>query len=759
MTDSDAQSLLRLVHPADGLYSILGLPPRRNYIDWVKDAEEAEVAASLLDERDFRGVFFGLGEVAAIPPPTDKGASRGTEDHVIRCWVAWADLDPINDREREHPEEIVQRLRHAVYEDKRVPHPSAIVRTGGGLHAYWRLSSPAEGEDLAHLLSIVSRTRDRLSGDRAVVDLARILRVPGTRNRKPEYNPPKPVELLFIRDDPKHFFTLQILAAALDLPWPPPPHRLTPDEAMIDAATQRPLNMEEALTKKIPPNEGHPTLLSIAGRLRRDGLQKEAATEMVAYAGQNCSPSWPREEVVKLVDDVFSRYPAESKADTPLVPPASAPLLTVALVALANETLTPDADQRGQGFTHRHRALGLYLARASCNGRMSPSEDREARELIQEYRGRLLALGIDADEALSHNVLSSISQIDLVALDLEEPEVLWGDPGYPLISTGEAQLLHAREGVGKSYLLFGLAQAIASGASEFLGVPCLGEPRPVLVATPEPPRKRLQERVLSIMGQHEPLEHLHYIGDEDLMGFDLAGGGSLLALIRRAKEIEAVLVMLDPIRNLWMGAETNEEFAALGANLTRIRIEVSCALLLSHHEGKGDQTGRSKRTDEDAFRGATALRAAMHSVIRLSEPARPYPGAEEGSRIVRLSHTKSNFGPRAEDVYLDLGTPWSPVTVPAPPSPSEQKVMRVASVLDVLRRSGDWMARSAVEGGAGLNVSSDTVKKYLQDLIESGKVEETGERRWTRYRAIKEEPSGDLEYPIDEEEECPFRVP
>lgn len=95
--------------------------------------------------------------------------------------------------------------------------PSVVVFSGGGYHAYWLL------EQTYHIDSPDARQRimdiqyawvDFVGSDNAVKDIARVLRVPGSYNRKPQYAPDYPqvqivkfdMDLIYSLDD----FTKQI---------------------------------------------------------------------------------------------------------------------------------------------------------------------------------------------------------------------------------------------------------------------------------------------------------------------------------------------------------------------------------------------------------------------------------------------------------------------------------------------------------------------------------------------------------------------
>jgi hypothetical protein len=68
-----------------------------------------------------------------------------------------------------------------------LPKPSAIVTSGGGLHVYWtfdRPLAPFEWQPLANALAEATKVHGLKCDTQCTVDAARILRVPGTFNRK-----------------------------------------------------------------------------------------------------------------------------------------------------------------------------------------------------------------------------------------------------------------------------------------------------------------------------------------------------------------------------------------------------------------------------------------------------------------------------------------------------------------------------------------------------------------------------------------------
>jgi hypothetical protein len=70
------------------------------------------------------------------------------------------------------------------------------VRSGGGLHCYWRLVDVVMvGEQEPALRRALRGLAVILGGDLSAAEPAHVLRLPGTLNGKPEYGTPRPVVL------------------------------------------------------------------------------------------------------------------------------------------------------------------------------------------------------------------------------------------------------------------------------------------------------------------------------------------------------------------------------------------------------------------------------------------------------------------------------------------------------------------------------------------------------------------------------------
>lgn len=113
-------------------------------------------------------VYFGV---------TTRNGNGGGKANVVNIPSVWVDVDF-----KTTPREVAaQKLKEFPFK------PSTIIKSGGGIHLYWLLKEPAEIGDISTIESINHSIADQLGGDHGSCDAARILRVPGTKNRK--YNP------------------------------------------------------------------------------------------------------------------------------------------------------------------------------------------------------------------------------------------------------------------------------------------------------------------------------------------------------------------------------------------------------------------------------------------------------------------------------------------------------------------------------------------------------------------------------------------
>jgi hypothetical protein len=249
---------------------------RRFYADPVEAARDAVTLG--LHEEVYAGVAPRLGE-------------NGTKAGVSRLQALWADLDARDGYTRESS---LKRLLELPY------HPSILVWTGGGWHPYFLLKKPVESpEELDGAEYVMRRLAAGLRSD-PVHDRSRILRVPGTHNRK--YGEPRPVVMEHIDPDLRHGLEeLEEMAQALP--------------GGVDAGVGDDVDTIGTVSRDVlggPIREGgrNVALMSVAGSLRNRGLDADIICRVLLEVNRfKCEPPLSEAEVIRISRSI-SKYPA-----------------------------------------------------------------------------------------------------------------------------------------------------------------------------------------------------------------------------------------------------------------------------------------------------------------------------------------------------------------------------------------------------------------------------------------------------------------
>lgn len=321
----DPMLLLSALHPEGSLFSICAFgASERISFSFVTSPRQALDVARQLDATDgFDGVYHCVPNLKAVPK-----AGRGREADVANILTVWADVDGVShpplaervqsllaagrgkkDAKREawieasptERSDAKQAALDAILKSG-LPEPSMLVDSGRGWHPYWLLESPAEGQDLP-TAKAVNRAISRIVGGDDCFDLARVLKVPGTRNRK---NPaaPEPCELIAFDADRR--YRLADLALAVEasayMPGTPPggsrpapPPDLPPIAERVRRASAYVMKMDPAISGA----GGHLSTWKAALALVRGfALPKDSAFEILAREfNTRCQPPWSEKEL------------------------------------------------------------------------------------------------------------------------------------------------------------------------------------------------------------------------------------------------------------------------------------------------------------------------------------------------------------------------------------------------------------------------------------------------------------------------------
>lgn len=170
---TDLPAFFRLIQPQEGWRCLFVLPDKRHL--WFDDPEKMATAALALDAQG-KAVFHGNA--------TFKSKQRKA-DNVREISCIWFDIDAGPGK----PYGSVQDAYRALEAwRQRVGFPAGlVVASGGGLHIYWPLRvalDRAQWADLSARLRALAHEHGLHIDPGSTIDAARILRPPGTHNRK-----------------------------------------------------------------------------------------------------------------------------------------------------------------------------------------------------------------------------------------------------------------------------------------------------------------------------------------------------------------------------------------------------------------------------------------------------------------------------------------------------------------------------------------------------------------------------------------------
>jgi Primase C terminal 1 (PriCT-1) len=224
-----------------------------------------------------------------------KDGSSGAAENLAALGALFVDLD------FKHTPELETREKVAAFPVQ----PTLVVHTGGGLHVYYGLREPfALADDAARdsVKTLLRRLGRALGGDLSAAEPARVLRVPGTFNHKPEYGTPRPVVLELC--EPSGRYNLSELEEWLP-PAPPEDSPGTPFEMPV---------------AKVGQGERNALLFRLARSLKAKGLTPAAILAAARAENQaKCDPPHDETEVQRAV------HSALSQPDRPWAGPAASP--------------------------------------------------------------------------------------------------------------------------------------------------------------------------------------------------------------------------------------------------------------------------------------------------------------------------------------------------------------------------------------------------------------------------------------------------
>jgi putative DNA primase/helicase len=173
-----------------GVCAIGNGPTRHAHFQWIRDAAQQ---AKKWDQLKPVGVYF---RVTMLPPTGPRGSGRGDRADAHMLNFLWADLDydTVGHKKPAGPYPLPATENDARLLIDGMPEPTLVVHSGGGLYPIWILNKPIlitdnNRSDIEKLSerwqNTISRRAQKLQVHYGNVgDLPRVLRLPGSVNRK-----------------------------------------------------------------------------------------------------------------------------------------------------------------------------------------------------------------------------------------------------------------------------------------------------------------------------------------------------------------------------------------------------------------------------------------------------------------------------------------------------------------------------------------------------------------------------------------------
>lgn len=729
----------------------------------VPDAGAALQRIERLDQAGARGIYLRVTTLGKQLQPHERGTV--TDSHALPG--LWADVDYGTEGHkpgRGLPLPADEDTARAIVATSGLPTPSLWIHSGGGLYPWWLLDQPLIldertgptaaklSEDWQAALARAATTLGVNYGA-GVGDLARVLRIPGTVNRKT--GTPRPCRVI---EDTGSAYTFDELTAAAQacapapLPVPPPTPR--------PAANRDPLGLPRHGASAFDLLDEHATfgdLLTGAGWAHHNASHSPSIDACWTRPGDPDNPCsahtltanphvlvvfselaglptggghaltrgrvfahlWhggdERAAALDLYDAINGRPSTQAAAALPL-PRSTMPTRTYDLGDLGEADVATTLQQRatqppGTASDEQPHATG------NAQPLSGPWQEPDpAAKFEHDVADRLRYLQVVETAQQRHADLKRGDRPTTYARDgadfllddnPEEIPALWGEGTDILCAKGEPLMICGGPGVGKTTIAGQLLEArLGIGPGHVLDLPVEPTSSRVLYLAMDRPRQ-IQRALARLLRHEEHRELLH----ERLIIWpgpppaDLAQDTDTLA--RLAHEHGADTVFVDSLKDAFLGV--SEDGPAAGYNRARqTAIAAGVELIELHHTRKNTSTSGAKKppaTLSDVY-GSTWLTSGAGSVISLDGDA--------GDAVVELRHLKQP----ADTI--------GPLKVLHDSTTGRSSIFHATDLIALARGNGDITAREAAKALSETDKPNanqvEKARRRLQALEKSGQL-------------------------------------
>lgn len=649
-----------------------------HHVDWAKVSQPEELARIALYRSATCCVWFG---VATRHHQLNDGKRGGVGD-CEQIPALWVDIDVAGPNHKTSLP-LPPTIEAALNLIKSFPLlPTAVIRSGGGLQAYWLLTEPAANDQGTQtLLAAWGSTWAELGRRHGwhvdnVFDVARIMRLPGTTNRKTEPTPVTAKASWVATYQPDDFEP-----HLLDPPSPPEPTARLPyigPERPGDAFNAVRTGSDVLLVAGFSPSrrtrngEEHWTR---PGKDRKDGssatVYPDGHTTIWSDAVPGVEVNRPYDpfglfcvlfhdgDFTAASEDLAAQgYGTSAKAadDLSWIPDASQP-------AQSPSTAQPD-----HAIERQERRLEQLIVEERLRRQARRAVDLEEQDADTDPPD-------DGPDPDIHTLLA-----------LPEPEYRWLIPG--LLERGDRLILTGPEGGGKTTLLRQLAVTTAAGIHPFT-LDAINPTRVLYVDLENSRRHTLRKMSELVIEAGPGLQAGQLIPINRPEGIDLLTRRDEHWLETRIEANKPDLLVIGPIYKLAGGDPTSEEVARhVAMVLDRLRTTHDIALAMEAHQPHGTNGGH--------------------------RPDRPYGASlwmrwpEFGLAITRAGFLTHWRGPRDErdwPAVLARGGAW-------PWTTGDAKQATFAALMTACRQAGEVLSVRALSEATG--ITRTTVHRAIE---------------------------------------------
>ncbi|GEM_PF-673359 len=246
-----------------------------------------------------KNIFLPLSKIDSIPAILEANKEQnayfgaatrvdgdGSKSGILQIPALWVDVDMEG-----FPEEKKNEIRQR-YQDFPLK-PSFLINSGGGIHIYWLLKSPASKEEISQVENLLKRLASYFNGDMGSTDASRILRIPKTLNYK--YAPPREVTLIVFKPQKEYNLPdFDFLPRVEDIP--------NGEEKHI------PAGWEKELLEGVSEGERNNAITRLAGRYIGKGLSREETLPILLATNSQFKPPLPQKEIETCLDSVIKAH-------------------------------------------------------------------------------------------------------------------------------------------------------------------------------------------------------------------------------------------------------------------------------------------------------------------------------------------------------------------------------------------------------------------------------------------------------------------